>query len=135
MKRELKHEIGALMHAKETGIAKPIPMKRELKRGQMQACGTARPGNRKAHPDEKGTETGYDDYQERTRRGLIAKPIPMKRELKQWLYRAAWGYDPPIAKPIPMKRELKHSIRVAIKSRRLDRKAHPDEKGTETVHQ
>ena len=80
MKRELKL-FNDGVQTRETAIAKPIPMKRELK-----------------HPSVTTSHACENS---------IAKPIPMKRELKhspgfQWGYRPAF-----IAKPIPMKRELK----------------------------
>jgi len=39
--------------------------------------------------------------------GLIARPIPMKRELKVMSLFDRWGQGYIIARPIPMKRELK----------------------------
>jgi len=64
--------------------------------------------DRKAHPDEKGTE----------------------REI----WEAEWRGQIIIARPIPMKRELKdHANTAERQPRAADRKAHPDEKGTESV--
>jgi len=66
-----------------------------------------------------------------TSRG-IARPIPMKRELKDHRIFSPGGNGVFIARPIPMKRELKelfqdHGMRCWVDNR----KAHPDEKGTE----
>jgi len=60
---------------------------------------------RKAHPDEKGTERRYSisDISSST---SIARPIPMKRELKD-NRPAIYERTNAIARPIPMKRELK----------------------------
>jgi len=38
-------------------IARPIPMKRELKEAAPAASQAAAQADRKAHPDEKGTES------------------------------------------------------------------------------
>ena len=119
-------------------IAKPIPMKRELKRhcfGISSAVGFI---NCKAYPDEKGIETkgdcmtlspaqwnckAYPDEKgietDIVRHALagdhIAKPIPMKRELKLFSVSSmmSWNF---IAKPIPMKRELKLRSRACARS-------------------
>jgi len=37
---------------------------------------------RKAHPDEKGTERASDTVSHLNKYATIARPIPMKRELK-----------------------------------------------------
>ena len=73
--------MGLTNPAKEVGIAKPIPMKRELKppKKLSNLAGTA--ANCKAYPDEKGIETAPPGERERHCEA-IAKPIPMKRELK-----------------------------------------------------
>ena len=55
MKRELKGMMGCLTHPALCPIARPIPMKRELK-VQVERLQVVLKGNRKAHPDEKGTE-------------------------------------------------------------------------------
>ncbi len=64
----------------------------------------------------------------------IAKPIPMKRELKLSCdqYDLTWSSED-IAKPIPMKRELKPLSDINILTVDADCKAHPDEKGIETI--
>ncbi len=81
MKREFKLFSGSAMMSGNF-IAKPIPMKRELKL-RSRACARS---------------VGSD----------IAKPIPMKRELKLRVTSAQPPKSCSIAKPIPMKRELKH---------------------------
>ncbi len=57
----------------------------------------------------------------------------MKRELKDTDFFVLPIHIPPIARLIPMKRELKewpaHSV---LRTPLCDRKAHPDEKGTES---
>ncbi len=61
---------------------------------------------RKAHPDEKGTESAHHDAESQGHL-FVAKHIPMRRELKDFqLCRLVLG--------------------------RMRRKAHPDEKGTES---
>ncbi len=90
-------------------IAKLIPMKRELKGKYMNIpvdpCLLVR--DRKADPDEKGTESlSVQDH--RSLMIVIAKLIPMKRELKAKL------------------------DMVIQRIRDADRKADPDEKGTES---
>jgi len=56
MKRELKHPPGIQVRKHCVDIAKPIPMKRELKHdGSMRSV--AMGGYCKAYPDEKGIET------------------------------------------------------------------------------
>ena len=61
---------------------------------------------RKAHPDEKGTES-WDMTQPDRLDATIARPIPMKRELKGNDTNPAKACNSIIARPIPMKRELK----------------------------
>ena len=56
MKRELKRGLGNLGHASFPFIAKPIPMKRELK-PLITHNGIDLSNNCKAYPDEKGIET------------------------------------------------------------------------------
>ena len=63
--------------------------------------------NRKAHPDEKGTERCRFIALITARNPIIARPIPMKRELKANLVGASLPCHLCIARPIPMKRELK----------------------------
>ena len=65
--------------------------------------------HRKAHPDEKGTET-LERLDSIIRDPFIAKPIPMKRELKPLKHFLVSHDLRIIAKPIPMKRELKHGL-------------------------
>ncbi len=80
-------------------------MKRELK-GLLQGASRSHAARyRKAHPDEKGTER-LQVLQAAIEAEIIARPIPMKRELKEGM------------KPSQMKLHR-------------NRKAHPDEKGTE----
>jgi len=57
MKRELKDEPQAMGHDGNL-IARPIPMKRELKADQAGSWRDGGSCHRKAHPDEKGTERG-----------------------------------------------------------------------------
>ena len=56
-------------------------MKRELK-GCEGSGGRADIGDCKAHPDEKGTESSATLAATATVPSEIARPIPMKRELK-----------------------------------------------------
>ena len=104
MKRELKGVIGEETPISYLTIARPIPMKRELKEvydsGVFQFF-----VYRKAHPDEKGTER-RPEYFIDTPAKQIARPIPMKRELKVQ-FRSLGSRSDYIARPIPMKRELK----------------------------
>ena len=66
----------------ERHIARPIPMKRELKGFPGVQHENQMWPHCKAHPDEKGTERNEVE-QIMVREGLtIARPIPMKRELK-----------------------------------------------------
>ena len=81
MKRELKARKTPFPIATYSLIARPIPMKRELK-GKTADAGVSERTHRKAHPDEKGTES----------------------------------HEPSIARRV-----------------QFHRKAHPDEKGTESV--
>ena len=57
MKRELKHKYRSTRIRKHEDIAKPIPMKRELKHLSMKAGMRGVRSNCKAYPDEKGIET------------------------------------------------------------------------------
>ena len=109
MKRELKQDPLVRYRAQDPLIAKPIPMKRELK----PRCSAAIDEHMKYH---------------------IAKPIPMKRELKRDHHVAIHNHFGCIAKPIPMKRELKRVRRLghSRSDQSRDCKAHPDEKGIET---
>ena len=67
--------------------------------------------DRKAHPDEKGTESYTTSAHPHPRSRPIAKPIPMKRELKVAKSVRLTPLMVIIAKPIPMKRELKvHAV-------------------------
>ena len=112
---------------------------------------------RKAHPDEKGTERKISSNFVAsspiiarpipTKRELkeveivgrlvlqyqIARPIPTKRELKVFFLTLGTKFLFLIARPIPTKRELKapHLLAGTPQPSR-DRKAHPDEKGTES---
>ena len=63
----------------------------------------------KAHPDEKGTESELIAIVSRPKETQIARPIPMKRELKG---------QPDSARP---------------SQKLVNCKAHPDEKGTERI--
>ena len=107
MKRELKVlSLRARLPRLQNEIARPIPMKRELK--DYALIGISRKEkNRKAHPDEKGTESLDDSYDIGLADLSIARPIPMKRELK-----------------------VIELMRSCYRSHQY-RKAHPDEKGTE----
>jgi len=130
MKRELKVVMPRVFQA-VSAIARPIPMKRELKAVTISAYRVNGLADRKAHPDEKGTERGSTSSIDRpidsnrkahpdekgTERtphallleepGKIARPIPMKRELKGVYRSRAGAVCGDIARPIPMKRELK----------------------------
>ncbi len=63
----------------------------------------------------------------------VTKPIPMKRELKVIvvLSRSPHSFRSFVTKPIPMKRELKGGVFALYAARRECHKANPDEKGTE----
>ena len=107
MKRELKGDnmITSLLQMQHP-IARPIPMKRELKESLLKG----------------GAPLSL----------LIARPIPMKRELKDKSPGAGLDGSEFIARPIPMKRELKGDHDYTLDRITRDyRKAHPDEKGTE----
>ena len=158
MKRELKPRLSTARSTAGQDIAKPIPMKRELKRLYQRSTITSRAWNCKAYPDEKGIETGICSLRARglcaTLQSLsrwkgnwnhhscqgclaqclccIAKPIPMKRELKRQRLKSGRSSGR-IAKPIPMKRELKLSPhRPGGREEELHCKAYPDKKGIET---
>ena len=89
--------------------------------------------DRKAHPDEKGTES-LQNKNASCEAQQIARPIPMKRELKvcdwhsvrvqYWVYRKAH----PDEKGTESANILSNKRCVGV-----DRKAHPDEKGTESL--
>ena len=66
---------------------------------------------RKAHPDEKGTER-LQVLQAAIEAEIIARPIPMKRELKEAIEERARFIYCDIARPIPMKRELKDTLYI-----------------------
>ncbi len=66
---------------------------------------------RKAHPDEKGTESLCRRFQ-KCPNSAIARPIPMKRELKEAIEERARFIYCDIARPIPMKRELKDTLYI-----------------------
>ena len=108
MKRELKAGLPHCEQCRRMEIARPIPMKRELKEYQAWLLLSSHTRDRKAHPDEKGTES------------LLHCPV------------LADGL-PRIARPIPMKRELKDQYSERLQFLIEDRKAHPDEKGTESA--
>jgi len=58
----------------------------------------------------------------------------MKRELKGYAVSFPSDSDPNIARPIPMKRELKGNYKADSGDViELNCKAHPDEKGTESI--
>ena len=79
-------------------------MKRELKLFIEPTSGNTGISYCRAYPDEKGIET---KMRLPGSQGLIAEPIPMKRELKRSpLCLSSMTHL--IAEPIPMKRELKH---------------------------
>jgi len=63
----------------------------------------------------------------------IARPIPMKRELKVLTCYPLPALTGNIARPIPMKRELKDLYLIERGEESVHRKAHPDEKGTESM--
>ena len=79
MKRELKGSSGGNLGDAREGIARPIPMKRELKVYLFVITNLLK---------------------------SIARPIPMKRELKGFIDEVC-EVCATIARPIPMKRELK----------------------------
>jgi len=107
-------------------------MKRELK-VPLLFRPAATSTHRKAHPDEKGTESqGTDSGSVGVQ--WIARPIPMKRELKVHQEPQGLQGSHKIARPIPMKRELKdHNGCACYLTFWVYRKAHPDEKGTESM--
>ncbi len=105
MKRELKGSESMQIEALKALIARLIPMKRELKAIAMKSSPSQSGIYRKAHPDEKGTESFSG-----SRYCLLCQ----------------------IARLIPMKRELKEDSLPEIELLHPDRKAHPDEKGTES---
>ncbi len=68
------------------------------------------------------------------RRICIARLIPMKRELKGFSPGFYHSSSVQIARLIPMKRELKDlDAGRLVLAGATDRKAHPDEKGTESI--
>jgi len=69
----------------------------------------SQPHDCKAHPDEKGTERNAT-IKVSPLTAEIARPIPMKRELKESTDTAFLMPPGTIARPIPMKRELKDSL-------------------------
>jgi len=89
-------------------IARPIPTKRELKRQHIKRLVFVSHIN-------------------------IARPIPTKRELKPFCFRAVLAARSLIARPIPTKRELKLPSPESPGPMVPHCKAHPDEKGIETV--
>ena len=108
------------MEAQIKSIAKPIPMKRELKEDTVVVERREIAFSyRKAHPDEKGTERSDESSDAIQSWADIAKPIPMKRELKDLSGSALKLMLSRIAKPIPMKRELKEYINPSSLVRNL----------------
>ncbi len=131
MRRELKANLDAISDLAYYHVAKHIPMRRELKekvyRRSRARCkgrkahpdekGTERIGckgniggedtRRKAHPDEKGTESAIYSILREYARALVAKHIPMRRELKAMLAPSLFSQATLVAKHIPMRRELK----------------------------
>ncbi len=81
MKRELKAVQNVITLSKLTFIAKLIPMKRELKVATSPVSLAYVIRDRKADPDEKGTESFSISFLNHLT-ASIAKLIPMKRELK-----------------------------------------------------
>ncbi len=64
---------------------------------------------------------------------IVAKHIPMRRELKVFWSNHTTLMVLSVAKHIPMRRELKeHHTDRCINKAHTGRKAHPDEKGTES---
>ncbi len=105
MRRELKEPRAKLLALAIEVVAKHIPMRRELK-GYWQGA------------------VEWDHH--------VAKHIPMRRELKV-IHRSAPQISlHQVAKHIPMRRELKARQTLVIGIFILGRKAHPDEKGTES---
>ncbi len=87
--------------------------------------------SRKAHPDEKGTESLQGDPSPHHSTGRKAHPDEKGTESRPPYDRTSTSRW--VAKHIPMRRELKAVI--CKKLQRSDgngRKAHPDEKGTES---
>ncbi len=82
-------------------------MRRELKEASEISDALLVIIGRKAHPDEKGTESQLHGVRDHPR-----------------------GY---VAKHIPMRRELKEGLRFEGEEPEFGRKAHPDEKGTEST--
>jgi len=67
----------------------------------------------KAHPDEKGIETDCVLASSNSE-GIIARPIPTKRELKPAPVPVVKVLLPDIARPIPTKRELKQVEKLKV---------------------
>ena len=106
-------------------------MKRELKRhcfGISSAVGFI---NCKAYPDEKGIET-KGDCMTLSPAQWNCKAYPDEKGIETDIVRHALAGDH-IAKPIPMKRELKLPPATIFQLEQLNCKAYPDEKGIETV--
>ena len=156
MKRELKVTLGERQYRALDGNRKAHPDEKGTERLLVGAVYEIPVAYRKAHPDEKGTESIYavqsldclyyrkaHPDEKGTERSMyfldttcycvIARPIPMKRELKEEVFDGDCLGAFTIARPIPMKRELKvNDVIGALECCKLDRKAHPDEKGTES---
>ena len=108
MKRELKQLKWLLSIAITNIIAKPIPMKRELKPSLMASAWSAGIKHCKAYPDEKGIETRYRQQQSYCEKMSYCKAYPDEKGIETSIV-ALIQHIPShlIAKPIPMKRELK----------------------------
>ena len=110
MKRELKVIPLCSAIIATAKIARPIPMKRELKDSTTPTSDGRNYTNRKAHPDEKGTEspvcTGWK-FVERDNR----KAHPDEKGTERTRNSDFSGMHHGIARPIPMKRELKELMK------------------------
>ena len=135
MKRELKLRISSAVASCRIGIAKPIPMKRELKPGYMSAR-LSSISHCKAYPDEKGIETERHLTTSADPNAVDCKAYPDEKGIETPRASSETrNFRAVIAKPIPMKRELKHGGDSYQHFRDCQNcKAYPDEKGIETCY-
>ena len=107
MKRELKPVNITPDSLVRNSIAKPIPMKRELKQdGYLLLTHTV--PDCKAYPDEKGIETSHRPWRSEDRSDC--KAYPDEKGIETLAYGPVLEILYSIAKPIPMKRELKRYV-------------------------
>ncbi len=89
-------------------------MRRELKEVLAVEISKVRAG-RKAHPDEKGTESSVLNRRVAHVGEQVAKHIPMRRELKELGLNGLTIKVSCVAKHIPMRRELKDSyLKISV---------------------